>query len=120
MMASKTPAALGLAGLLVAALAYYTAAPQVTPAPAPPAPAPAPEPPPCPGPGPCPTPKPRKPWGSSLAGAAREAEQRWRDQGVLSRPLRPFDASVGGPVHDGAEIHCDYPGERHVRNTSSH
>lgn len=75
------------------------------------APAPAPAPPPCPD-GKCP---PRKPWGDRPA-PAREAE-KWRVDGVDFRA----GAVISGPIFpDGTEIQCDYPGDRHRRNTASH
>lgn len=88
-------AAVALLGLVASAIGPE-APPPVKPAPVKPAPAP------CPPDKPCP---PNKPWGP-------------RQSAGRQNPLS-VGAKVGGPSLDGSEVSCDYPGDRHVKNTAS-
>lgn len=78
----------------------------------------------------CPKPRP-KPWDVKVP-AGRQAPRHlaawhfkydWAAVGDYLRenPIRhPFGAKVSGPkFDDGTELACDYPGERHRKNTSS-
>lgn len=109
-VATETLIGLAALGCLAAALLLYSAPDECPdgkcPAPA----APTPNPSPAPQPPPKPQPRPRCP---SEDGVSR------RVAGLATLVSRTAGAKVSGPVLDGVELSCDYPGERHRRNTAS-